>query len=638
MTITTIDLTSLNGSNGFRMDGETAYDDSGSSVSGAGDVNGDGFDDVIVGAIGAGPNGIDGGASYVVFGKPSDFDATLDLSSLDGSNGFRMDGVAKGDLSGSSVSGAGDVNGDGFDDLIVGSLGADPSGDVSGSSYVVFGKASGFDASLNMSSLDGSNGFRLDGARSYDRSGYSVSSAGDVNGDGFDDLLIGTAPNDVSFSSNYVVFGKNSGFDAALNLSSLDGTNGFRLHGGSGWSVSNAGDVNGDGFDDVIVGDPWAAPNGVYDAGSSYVVFGKSSGFDASLDLSSLNGTNGFRLDGVAADDSSGISVSTAGDVNGDGFDDVIVGAYHRVDPNGNLSGSSYVVFGNGSGFNAALNLSALNGTNGFRLDGVGEELVSTAGDVNGDGFDDVIVGDPNPSFGSSYVVFGKSSGFDATLNLSDLDSSNSLLLGGVWQIDRSPISVTNAGDINGDGFDDVIAGDPFASPNGSGSGSSYVLGSGPGSSYVLFGRSDFTDFNMVEGTPGDDILVGGGGNDTLSGNDGNDTIDGGRGNDILTGGLDNDILLAGFGEDQLLGNEGNDIFGFYAPGHFEIQDLNLAEDSIYLGVAQTGLGNIDEVNQMITAVNQREDGVEVEFGPDASIDLIGINFAEITAEMIGFA
>jgi len=143
---------------------------------------------------------------------------------------------------------------------------------------------------------------------------------------------------------------------------------------------------------------------------------------------------------------------------------------------------------------------------------------------------------------------------------------------------------------------------------------------------------------DVILGHVGNDILVGVEGDDTLSGNDGNDTVDGGPGNDVLTGGLGNDILLAGFGEDILLGNEGSDIFGFYASGHFEVQDLNLTEDRIYFGVAQTGLSNIDEVNQMITAVNQREDGVEVEFGSDASINLIGINYVDITSEMIGFA
>ena len=129
-----------------------------------------------------------------------------------------------------------------------------------------------------------------------------------------------------------------------INLSSLDGSNGFRLDGEAegdqlGLPVSNAGDVNGDGFDDLIVGVSNADPNG-FGSGSSYVVFGQASGFSAAMNLSSLNGGNGFRLDGVTSGDESGRSVSTAGDVNGDGFDDVIVGARH-ANPNGSLSGSS---------------------------------------------------------------------------------------------------------------------------------------------------------------------------------------------------------------------------------------------------------------------------------------------------------
>ena len=161
------------------------------AVSAAGDVNGDGFDDLVVGAYRAVPNGDSSGASYVVFGKAGGFAATINLNTLDGSNGFRLDGVAASDLSGGAVSAAGDVNGDGFDDLVVGADGADPNGSRSGASYVVFGKASGFAASINLNTLNGSNGFRLDGVATYDQSGRAVSAAGDVNGDGFDDLVVG---------------------------------------------------------------------------------------------------------------------------------------------------------------------------------------------------------------------------------------------------------------------------------------------------------------------------------------------------------------------------------------------------------------------------------------------------------------
>ncbi len=417
-------LSILDGTTGFRIGGELE-DWLGWAINGAGDVNADGIDDVIVGAPGTSPSGVSrAGSSYVIFGRRDDFNATLLVSNLDGSAGFRIDGEAAGDNLGWSVSGAGDVNADGIDDVIVGTIGA-----VSraGSSYVIFGRRDGFNATLLVSNLDGSTGFRIDGEAAGDNLGISVSGAGDVNADGIDDVIVGahtTSPNGVFHAgSSYIIFGRATGFDSKFLLSTLNGTNGFRIDGeaaddGLGWSVSGAGDVNADGIDDVIVGTIKSSPNGVFHAGSSYIIFGRATGFDSKFLLSTLSGANGFRIDGEAVNDYLGYSVSGAGDVNADGIDDVIVGAT-EASPNGVFhAGSSYIIFGRATGFDSKFLLLTLNGTNGFRIDGETRDncfgaSVSGAGDVNGDGVADMVVGLRHEHLSknkylSSSVIFGK--------------------------------------------------------------------------------------------------------------------------------------------------------------------------------------------------------------------------------------
>ncbi|MHC5777384.1 beta strand repeat-containing protein [Nostoc sp.] len=271
-------LSNLNGTNGFAINGIKA-DGSGYSVSSAGDINGDGIADLIIGTPYASPNGSWSGQSYVVFGRKGGFDAQLNLSTLNGTNGFAINGINALDNSASSISSAEDINGDGIADLIIGASGANPNGSDSGQSYVVFGRKGGFDAQLNLSTLNGTNGFAINGINADDESGYSVSSAGDINDDGIADLIIGTpraVPNGSDSGQSYVVFGSKGGFDAQLNLSTLNGTNGFAINGinkkydNSGLSVSSAGDINGDGIADLIIG----APNGAEFHGQSYVLFG----------------------------------------------------------------------------------------------------------------------------------------------------------------------------------------------------------------------------------------------------------------------------------------------------------------------------------------------------------------------------
>ncbi len=476
---------SLDGKTGFGAVGTTDFEVSGMAVSSAGDVNGDGFDDILVAGYGAnGPTSA--GVTYVIFGKANGFPKSLALADLDGTDGFKLNGGARFDKSGSSVSAAGDVNGDGFDDVIVGAPNKTANYPfANGAAYVVFGKSGGFPSSISLGALDGVNGFALIGAGQSgvpsDYAGYSVSGAGDINGDNFDDVIVGTAG-----SGAYVVFGKMNRFAATTSLPTMSAADGFKITPetsgtGFGTKVGRAGDVNHDGVSDVVIGANGVGSPGA--AGAAYVVFGSSTTpFGTSLSASSLTGTNGFKIAGIAGD-YAGQSVGAAGDVNGDGFDDVFIGAGGQYNLSGR-HGSVYVIYGKTTAFSASIALSALNGTNGFRFDtvpgdaGHNDEFgrdTAGAGDVNGDGYDDLMIA--RASAGQMFVVYGRAD-FPASqiISATMLNGANGFTVNTTSSNAALGAALSSAGDVNNDGFADLLVGAP-GTPNIS-----------RGTSYVIFG------------------------------------------------------------------------------------------------------------------------------------------------------
>jgi hypothetical protein len=395
------------------------------------DVNGDGFADVIAGARYAKDvTGNQAGRAYLYFGSPSGLGPELQL--LDA-------GAGPGSIFAGSVASAGDVNGDGYADAIVGAMNAkDAAGNWGeGRAYLYLGSPHGLATTTQI--LDEHNG-----ATAY--FGESVASAGDVNGDGYADVIVGAGgakgAGDAGTGRVYLYFGSASGLGTTPQLLKArdEGYSNF------GYSVASAGDVNGDGYADVIVGAEGAKDAaGNAGAGRAYLYLGGSGGLSATPQL--LDGRDGA----VAA---FGIAVASAGDVNGDGYADVIVGAEGAADAAGNMgAGRAYLYLGGPSGLGATPQL--LDGRSGPSARfGV---TVASAGDVNGDGYADVVVGASyakdaagEMNAGCAYLYLGGQSGLGDTPQLLD---------GRDGAVARFGTSVAGAGDVNGDGWADVVVG-----------------------------------------------------------------------------------------------------------------------------------------------------------------------------------
>ncbi len=551
--------------------------------------------------------------------------------------GVRVTGPTPGDRLGASVAGGADVNGDGFADTIYGA--DDALADNRGAAYVVFGGPDA--AAIDGADVEaGIGGFAILGPATASSTGFSVAMLGDVNGDGLGDVAVGVTDGGGE-GGVYVVFG--SAAPVTVDLSAL-GAAGFEITGGDsfGQSVAAAGDVNDDGLQDIVVGDPDAGVG----AGAAVVVFGKAG--TETVD-GTAPGEGGFRVEGTVVGGSLGFSVAGAGDVNLDGFDDVVIGASDIP-----VVGRVLVVFGKADTMDVSEDDLAFAGDEGIQITGgaafdrVGHS-VAGAGDVNGDGRADIIFGAPGIDVGDEdlagrvFVLFG---GVDiASTTLDALTMGNGgFSLDGVSQFDFAGWSVAGAGDVNRDGYADVVIGAQGADTPESNSGRVYVLYGAPdlsGGSLADFPVGDggfqldgeaFEHFagGAVHGSADrngdgfDDLALGlpeaesdaglgyvcfGGnyvGSDRVGFTADADTLTGTEDAETLIGGRGDDELVSSGGADVLAGGAGDDVLSIIDGGFFRIDGgsgtdtLRLEGDGFLLDLANffdvaiTGIEVID--------------------------------------------
>lgn len=440
-------------------------DQLGYAVAGIGDLNGDGQADIAISAPGRDRTGAsDVGAVYVLFGRP--LPTATDLNALNGSNGFVLTGnsLPANARLGLSVSTAGDVNGDGVPDLVVGSGLNSLTGNTQASAFVIYGRQApqSFTATLDVSALNGTTGFALQAEAALNDFGadWGVAGGGDFNGDSFDDVVIG-ARRAGTGGRAYLVYGRSS-FAATVPVSGLTAATGLRLSAASGQlgaAVALGSRVNNDGFAELLVGNP-AAFSG---AGAAHLLYGANN-LPFGLDVNALDGSIGFTLRGGATE-AVGVPVGFAGDINDDGPEDLLIGA---TGPAANRR--AYALYGNFAGFDAEVLLPNLTAQRGFRMiapnDGAGF-AISRAEDVSGDGIVDfLVVGDAatvggQAGAGRIWQVNGSLGGpAELDLNGIDTDPSRGEVFTGS-SAGQGQFRVANAGKFNADKRSDFLIGNP---------------------------------------------------------------------------------------------------------------------------------------------------------------------------------
>jgi hypothetical protein len=409
-------------------EGNQSFAGFGISVATAGDVNGDGYADVIVGASAYTNGQTSEGRAFVYHGSAAGLAAAPD---------WTAEGDQQGASFGVSVGTAGDVNGDGYDDVIVGANFYDNGQVDEGRAYVYLGSASGLAATPS---------WIAESDQADASFGYSAHTAGDVNGDGYDDVIVGAAAYDngqLDEGRAYLYLGSPHGLGRQPAWTAEGNQPGAQ--GGCacfGYSVGTAGDVNRDGFDDVIVGAPFQ-DRGENNEGRAFVFLGSARGPKRRA---------AWTAEGNQMDAYFGRSVATAGDVNGDGFSDVIVGANLYEDGEQD-EGAAFVYHGSRSGLSKEPQWVGQVDVGGVWFG----SSVATAGDVNDDGFSDVIVGAPNwwpppTTGGAAFAYFGSASGLHRAPDWTGLGQ-------GTYVAAQYGVSVGTAGDANGDGFDEFLVG-----------------------------------------------------------------------------------------------------------------------------------------------------------------------------------